>query len=87
MMTYEEAIYWLKYRHCVLCGDESCQDCKANEALRVGIEALDSQIPRKPIQLRCAYCEDKLFGYMNYCPNCGQAIDWSDEDEQREYGG
>ena len=57
-------------------------------------EALEKQIPKKPkgvtdlmfgdIELRCPRCDNanlaNLFrckGY-DYCPGCGQALDWSD---------
>lgn len=55
-------------------------------------EALEKQIPKKPIPqdedcLECPNC-DSFIGYasecreehyrVEYCPICGQAIDWSD---------
>lgn len=58
------------------------------EALKVGISALEKQVPKKVIK-RCS--TDKLFVshkcpvcketpmYREYCYNCGQALDWSDE--------
>ena len=58
------------------------------EALKVGISALEKQLPKKVIK-RCS--TDKLFAshqcpvckkmpmYRGYCYNCGQALDWSDE--------
>ena len=68
------------------------------EAIRMSIQALEKQIPKKPyIQqddrnndcLECPSC-DSFIGYeydcrdehyqINYCPCCGQAIDWSDEE-------
>lgn len=53
-------------------------------------EALEKQIPYKPYNfsletcgyvLVCGNCNgimDLLQGELNYCPNCGQAIDWND---------
>lgn len=31
---------------------------------------------------RCYMCYEMEYGHYNYCPNCGQKIDWSDEDEK-----
>ena len=43
-------------------------------AFDVAISALEKQIPKKPLQA-CGHATDKT---MNYCPVCGQALDWSD---------
>ena len=29
---------------------------------------------------KCAVCEQILSGWFKYCPECGQAIDWSDDE-------
>ena len=55
----------------------------------LAIEALKKQIPKKPIYgsdeqdyVKCGLCEyelghmDDYFCLDNYCPNCGQKIDW-----------
>ncbi len=60
-------------------------------------EALEKQIPKKPIDVckpvvtwgLCPVCKGELnklggrpnrvFSSMNYCPDCGQRIDWSEE--------
>ena len=48
-------------------------------------EALAKQKPMKPIydhryaELGCSFCGNQVSGWeelSNYCPNCGQAIDW-----------
>ena len=60
-------------------------------------EALEKQIPKKieyisdvdvedyPVWIEdlCPVCKAELNGsnYYNYCPYCGQAIDWSDKEE------
>ena len=31
---------------------------------------------------RCSTRYEIGYGHYNYCPNCGQKIDWSDEDEK-----
>ena len=60
-------------------------DYKANE---IAIQALEKQIPKKPKErdcigfdtLVCPECKMALYLYEPYCDNCGQAIDWSDEE-------
>ena len=63
--------------------------CECRDKCR---EALDKQIPHKlkpnnsqskggciPVCGKCNGIMDLEQGDLNYCPNCGQAIDWSDE--------
>ncbi len=61
------------------------------DALVLAIEALEKQIPKKPIKLidwgnnRCPCCgtlygEDGIMENYDYCPDCGQKIDWSDDE-------
>lgn len=50
-------------------------------------EALEKQIPKKPVikksiktnafELRCPNCEVPLQADTPHCKNCGQALDWS----------
>lgn len=77
--------------------DRKCDNCDCNyaqgnmgeqkEALSVAIQALEKQIPKKPIFTDdkqfalCPCCDMKgLADKQEYCDNCGQAIDWSDTD-------
>ena len=60
------------------------------EALGLAIQALEKQIPKKPIietyryttLFICPYCERKQgIKYKQYhCIECGQKLDWSDEE-------
>ena len=61
------------------------------EAAELSISALEKQIPKKPIEEqgiapRCPYCENANYltnedeEVNNYCGNCGQAIDWRNEE-------
>ena len=82
-MTAEEAIDNLKY----LISDD-CTDTQHDfvEEIKIAIEALEKQIPKKPRETRCALmcvnCGHKITEkgckklYRNYCKKCGQAIDW-----------
>lgn len=65
-------------------------------AFKTAIEALEKQIPKKPINEECYYIcpccrgdlgvsDDDIFIYElsmpKYCSNCGCALDWSEVDE------
>ena len=53
------------------------------------IAALQKAVPKKPIKYelgggyyyKCfwAACDGDINKWFNYCPYCGQKIDWSDE--------
>ena len=55
-----------------------------NEACRMGMEALEKQIPKRlhivDELYHCPRCgeKDAVLQGDNYCFNCGQALDWSD---------
>jgi hypothetical protein len=51
-------------------------------AIEIAAEALEKQIKCKPYKNKfgdyvCQICDDEL-GMVNYCPECGQLIDWSE---------
>ena len=51
-------------------------------AFETAIEALEKQIPKKLKDdgwLYCPICgRDVLLDRFDYCPDCGQALDWSE---------
>ena len=57
------------------------------EALNLATEALEKQIPKKFSEFDsvwCPSCGENVFDLsndcsFNYCPYCGQALDWSEE--------
>lgn len=62
------------------------------ESLKAAIYALEKQIPcNTELETKegydtpvCSDCGGHIYlmrGKANYCPNCGQALDWSDTDE------
>lgn len=61
------------------------------EALKKAVEVLEKQIPKKPIEkspwvYHCPRCdsrtiEDAFIKKFKFCPDCGQALDWSDTDD------
>ena len=63
------------------------------EAMRMSIQALEKQIPKKPKKIkaegyrytdtyRCPLCGENFSGtgIADYCYHCGQKLDWSDEE-------
>lgn len=82
-MTYEEAVYQLT-------NFEGTHETPSIEAIELAIKTLEKQIPKKPINKNkvndgyfwewvCPNCEVIQIGTEKpYCPECGQAMDWSD---------
>ena len=90
-MTYEEAIGYINDSiRLIELGEESYIDI---DVLEVCLGALEKQIPKKRKMidnvLYCSSCESYHGRYgdiripvgSKYCPYCGQAIDWSEEDD------
>ena len=55
-------------------------------AFETAIKALEKQIPKKVTKSACPSC-NRIFLFRHsekrkgdYCDNCGQALDWSDEE-------
>ena len=88
-MTYEEAIKNINTLNAVCC-QKDFYDTEFENALALAIEALEKQIPKKPIireaedsfgyvkYIICPNCEKVDFGHERpcFCRLCGQAIDW-----------
>ena len=60
------------------------------EAIQIAIQALEKQIPKKPIfyahDYYCSVCNSLVgnnefeWKRFKYCDTCGQKFDWSDEE-------
>ena len=91
-MKYEEAIDILTYQALVLerASSKSMLERSRIEALSKAVEAIEKQVPKKPLHMHknyyCPICKED--GWMlwddavpndmdKYCGICGQAIDWS----------
>lgn len=78
-MTRDEAIKYAKEN--ILAYTSEMAEFKA-----LAIEALEKQIPKKPIELNCPRCRfngiDNSWWVFTYCPECGQAIDWSEDNDE-----
>ena len=87
-MTYEEAIKHFKSLQKRYTKEHNGRMC---EKVNLALEALDKQIPKKPLHMHknyyCPICKED--GWMlwddaipndmdKYCGICGQAIDWEE---------
>ena len=97
-MKASEAIEKLKNMRLYMQIEDENNDCKFTEddykANEMAIQALEKQIPKKPIFannmmtkdkfLMCPCCEfrfpDSLVFLKTRCWNCGQKLDWSAEE-------
>lgn len=96
-MTIEEAKSQLEDliqdRKSFICGGDDEIYRKDIEALKKAVEVLEKQIPKKPISgidfagneyricCDCSAIVQDGEWKANYCPDCGQALDWSDKNE------
>lgn len=94
-MTYEEAIEIISSNICynlLGCMDGVCKHTDEKPcAVQMAREALEKQIPKKPSDTltisgisryksgNCK-CGTAILQIYKYCPSCGQAIDWSEEE-------
>ena len=86
-MTYKEAIENLKILK--ISEDDSSVGKLKIQTYNIAIEALEKQIPRKPLNREdkseisygdCPCCSNMIDNWDNirYCGECGQAIDWEE---------
>ena len=89
-MTTEETIKVIRkelYSYCessgIDCFNSDCENCKIIVAYEKAINALEKQIPKKPIKYKdeivCPSCKT-LVGSSPYCRYCGQALNWRKEE-------
>ena len=84
-MTYEEAIEYISERYVTMSMCLTLDECrKHNKAISMAIEALEKQIPKKPYWeyggCHCKSCGLDVLSDEYFCPLCGQAIDWEDDE-------
>lgn len=91
-MTYEEVLENIKSDICYnqpMCADGICKGTEENPcAIDIALDCIEKQIPKKPNTREqgsttvtrgfCTECLRSVFSFDSYCPDCGQAIDWSD---------
>lgn len=75
-----EAIYCMKS----LADDTVCEECDnynrcdhtiVADNARTAIEALEKQLPKKPIDKSCVKDNDTIYGYVGICPSCNGIVD------------
>ena len=95
-MTESEALELFKERLTLIKEHYAGEVKDYEEALEIGIQALEKQIPKKPIikhintsedateiEYTCSACGTnyvELTPCEEFCPYCGNKIDWSDEE-------
>lgn len=90
-MKESEAIEKLKNMRLYMQIEDENNDCKFTEddykANEMAIQTLEKQIPQKPktddryVMYICPCCNNFIKLCKNYCENCGQKLDWEDDDE------
>lgn len=93
-MTNQEAINDLKVilSEITECEESICYITDVDaEPLKLAIKALEKQIPKMPIygaaNIKCPNCGATLLYYfhsfkIDYCDECGQRLDWSEENDE-----
>lgn len=84
-MTYEEALDKMTN----LAVTYSQIDADTCELLTIAKKAIEKQIPKKPLLVpdgkskihtfKCPTCGQAMYRVRLFCDDCGQALDWSDE--------
>lgn len=87
--TTEQSLAWLKARLREM--RKEMRTPKSRNAVSKAIEELEFRVEKKPVTVNthmsglfvpgCPTCENELTD-EEYCPVCGQAIDWSDMEEE-----
>ena len=87
-MTHEEALSVLRdFLGCLVPERASCKTRLGNrrfEAFCRAFEALEARIPKRPYLeyggWHCKSCGLNVLSDEYFCPVCGQAIDWRDDE-------
>ena len=68
----------------VICGGANIVDLHTVRTLINWAESKleEKHIAKTPLVNKCPCCSKTVFYVENYCPNCGQKLDWSVEDER-----
>ena len=85
-MTREEAIKNVTTYVIMECENMPKQVIQALDVMR---ECTEKQIPKKPLDDHliktgywgCPICKHMVDSVSNYCEHCGQALDWSEEED------
>lgn len=75
-----EAIYCMKsFADDTVCEEcdnyDRCDHTMVADNARTAIEALEKQLPKKPIDKSCVKDNDTIYGYVGICPSCNGIVD------------
>ena len=75
-----EAIYCMKsFADDTVCEEcdnyDRCDHTMVADNARTAIEALEKQLPKKPIDKSCVKDNDTIYGYVGICPSCSGIVD------------
>ena len=83
MYDYEDALREMLYQ--VYRNTDDFEMRISKDCYKLIREALEKQIPKKLKDngwLYCPFCgRDVLMDKFDYCPHCGQALDWSENND------
>jgi len=89
-IDYDKLNEWVEKQNCdtVMCDNRHCIECYIGENGYEDIVEIEKRVPKMPIIKQfpqnlggfkyacCPTCECTNI-MQNYCPKCGQALDWS----------
>ena len=78
-MTNQEAAEYIRERLVE-------EDMKWDKVMRLAYRALQKQTPKRPLQA-CGHATElfrESIPSMNYCPICGQRINWKGEEDETD---
>lgn len=70
--AFQGQVDWLKR-----IDDKECEESRrcCIEYFETAIEALEKQLPKKPIDKSCVKDNDTIYGYVGICPSCNGIVD------------
>lgn len=70
--AFQGQVNWLKR-----IDDKECKEARrcCIEYFETAIEALEKQLPKKPIDKSCVKDNDTIYGYVGICPSCNGIVD------------
>lgn len=70
--AFQGQVDWLKR-----IDDKECKEARrcCIEYFETAIEALEKQLPKKPIDKSCVKDNDTIYGYVGICPSCNGIVD------------
>lgn len=54
---------------------DRCDHTMVADNTKTAIQALEKQLPKKPIDKSCVKDNDTIYGYVGICPSCNGIVD------------